>query len=108
MMSGTMSKEENSRARVSHHILPASSNLLGLCFILLSLMKVTKANFATLIDECVAVAIVQFLTASIFSYMSIRTSTENADRFERTADVIFLSGLALLAIVALVIVLEFI
>lgn len=108
ILGSVTSTAESGRAQVSHHILPTSANLLGLCFLLLSLMKVTKASFATLIDECVGVAIIVFLAASIFSYMSIRTASERADRFERIADVIFLSGLGLLAIVAMIIVLEFI
>lgn len=87
-----MSDDRNGRKSISHHILPTSSNLLGLCFVLLSFMKVTKTGLVTIIDELVAIAVVLFLAASIFSYVSIRTSTKRSDRYEKIADIIFLAG----------------
>jgi hypothetical protein len=101
-----MSDERNGKNSVSHHILPTSANLLGLCFVLLSFMKVTKTGLETMIDELVAVAVVLFLAASILSYMSIRTASKKSDHYEKIADVIFLSALGLLAVTALVIVFE--
>jgi len=103
-----MSENGNGKKYISHHILPASSNLLGLCFILLSFMKVTKTGLETIIDELLAVAVVLFLAASIFSYASIRSTPNKTDRYEKIADIIFLSGLGLLAATAVVIVFEII
>jgi len=92
---------------VSHHILPTASNLLGLCFVILSFMKITKTGMETIIDEMVSVAIVVFLTASILSYASIRSSMR-ADRLEKAADIVFLGGLVLLTVTALVTIFEII
>jgi len=103
-----MSDEKNGKSTISNHILPTASNLLGLCFVILSFMKVTKMGLETIIDELVAVAIVLFLAASVLSYVSIRTASQKADRYEKVADVIFLSGLSLLTITALVVVFEII
>jgi len=98
-------KENNDRMYISHHILPTAANLLGLCFVILSFMKVTRMGLETIIDELVAAAIVIFLTACVFSYASIRSS-KGDDSYERVADSIFMSGLFLLTMAALVIVFE--
>jgi len=90
---------------ISHHILPTAANLLGLCFVILSVIKVMKIGAQTMIDELVAVAIVIFLIASILSYASIR-SKDRAEIFEKIADVVFLAGLGLLTISAVIIVFE--
>ena len=103
-----MSDEKNGKKSISHHIFPTSSNLLGLCFVILSFMKVTKMGLETMIDELLAIAVVLFLAASIFSYASIRTASNKSDHYEKIADVIFLSGLGLLAITSVIIVFEII
>ena len=99
-----MSKDQNEK-NISHHILPTSSNLLGLCFVILSFMKVTKTGMETVIDEMVSTAIVVFLAASILSYASIR-SRAGTERLEKAADVIFLCGLGLLTMTALITIFE--
>jgi hypothetical protein len=99
-------KDDRDGKNISYHILPTSSNLLGLCFVILSFMKVTKIGLETLIDELVAVAISLFLAASILSYASIRTTSKKADHYEKIADLIFLSGLGLLTVSAIVVIFE--
>jgi hypothetical protein len=59
---------------MSNHILPTSGNLLGLCFAVLSLIKVSGFANETIIDEVIAFAIVLFLLASIVSCPSMRSS----------------------------------
>ncbi len=102
-----MTENGNGKKYVSHHILPTAANLLGLCFVILSFMKVTKMGMETIIDEMVAAAIVIFLGASVFSYASIRSETRTA-RYEKIADVVFLAGLGLLTVTALIIAFEII
>jgi len=103
-----MTDEKNGKNTISNHILPTASNLMGLCFVILSFMKVTKIGLETIIDELMAVAIILFLMASVLSYVSIRTTSKKSDHYEKIADVVFLSGLGLLGITALIIVFEFI
>jgi len=103
-----MSDEKNGKNTISNHILPTSSNLLGLCFVILSFMKVTKMGLETIIDELVATAIFLFLAASVLSYVAIRTTSNTSDRYEKIADGIFLAGLGLLTITALIVVFEII
>ena len=92
-----MSKPENNKKNISRHILPTSANLLGLCFVILSFIRVLKLGNETIIDELVAVAIVLFFTSSFFSYVSMR-SNRWAESCEKIADTIFLIGLFLLSV----------
>jgi hypothetical protein len=92
-----MSETENNKKNISKHILPTSANLLGLCFLILSFIKVLKLGSETLVDELVAIAILFFLVSSFCSYASMR-STRWEQLYERIADTIFLIGLILLSI----------
>ena len=94
-----MSSERNDRQNMSKHILPTSGNLLGLCFAILSFIKVSGLGNQTIIDEILVVAIVLFLVASIISYVSIRSSTKGG-YYERISEIIFLGGLSLMACIA--------
>jgi len=97
-----MTAGNNDRKNVSKHILPASSNLLGLCFLILSLKKLWKGNgVGRIIDKMDGVVILIFLTASLLSYASMR-ATRHGDRYEKTADIFFLAGLLLLSLIAIV------
>jgi hypothetical protein len=100
-----MMKNENNKNNMSNHILPTSSNLLGLCFVILNFIKLSKIANETVIDEISAVAIVLFFTASLLSYVSIR-SERAGESYEKTAEMIFLGGLVLLAGVSIAVVFE--
>jgi hypothetical protein len=91
------------KIRVSMHVLPASATLLGLCFVVLSSIKVLGVQDKTLIDELSGAATLFFLASSIFSYASMRT-VKRAVFFERLADIIFIGGLSFLTLVSLIII----
>ncbi|MDD1744835.1 MAG: hypothetical protein LUQ20_03350 [Candidatus Methanoperedens sp.] len=94
-----MPSEKNERVNMSKHILPTSGNLLGLCFAILSFIKVSHLSNETLIDEIIVLAIVLFLIASIISYASMK-SLSKGERYERIAEFIFLGGLTVMGICA--------
>ncbi len=100
-----MDNQKNGRRYISHHILPAASNLLGLCFVILSFIKVSKLGAETVIDDVLVAPILMFMISCVFSYVSIR-STHEADVWERTADYFFLLGLSFLTIISLIVVFE--
>ena len=77
----------------SPHILSTSANLLGLCFIVLTSLKVLKIGAITIIDELTAGAIIMFMTSCVLSFLSMRNSKAPSFRYERIADIIFLLGL---------------
>jgi len=100
-----MSETANNKKNISRHILPTSANLLGLCFVILSFIRVLKLGNETIIDELVTVAIVLFFTSSFFSYVSMR-SNRWAESCERIADTIFLIGLFLLSLCSVLVAYE--
>jgi hypothetical protein len=80
----------------SPHILNASSNLLGLCFVVLTSLKLFKISGSTVIDEITTIAIVLFMVSCILSFLSIRGSMKTSSKYENIADYLFLGGLVLL------------
>lgn len=102
-----MSENKNDFKNVSKHILPTSSNLLGLCFILISFLKLWKIDkkIDLILDIFVGMAITLFLFSSIFSYMSMRAG-KKAFLYEKIADIIFLIGLFFITLISLMITFE--
>jgi hypothetical protein len=98
--------ESKDRKNVAKHILPTSANLLGLCFVVLSYIRLAKLSAETIIDESLGVVIVLFLFSSIFSYASMR-SNRHSEIYEKIADIIFLIGLGFLTFVAMLVLFEF-
>ena len=74
------------------HILNASSNLLGICFVLVTGLKLTKASDNTWADEVSLMAGFCLLSSCVLSYISIRNEQQTL-RYERAADYLFLFGL---------------
>ncbi len=78
----------------SPHILNASSNLLGICFVILTSLKLLKISQKTIIDELTIFATLLFMTSCILSFLSIRGSNEKINSiYEKIADYFFLGGL---------------
>lgn len=85
-------------------ILNTSSNLLGLCFIVLTSFKVLKLKQTSLIDELTAISTVSFMVSSILSFLSIRSNNSKLSmKYENFADFIFITGLSVLFITTMVI-----
>jgi hypothetical protein len=90
------------------HILNTSATLLGLCFVVLTSLKVNKFSEGSIIDELTSFAIIMFLTSCVFSYLSIRSSNHFIEKFEKIADIVFLLGLFLLFVITILITFNFI
>jgi hypothetical protein len=97
-----MSEARNDKKNIARHILPTSSNLLGLCFVILTFIKILKLGHETLLDEIVSTAIVLFFISSFFSYVSMR-SDRWTQLYEKIADSIFLIGLFLLSMASILV-----
>ncbi len=80
----------------SPHILNASSNLLGICFIVLTSLKLLDKSAKSVIDEITLSAIILFMASCLLSFLSIRNTNSLADKMEKLADIIFMAGLVLL------------
>ena len=93
----------------SPHILSTSSNLLGFCLIVMTSLKISDHAEATVLDELTGIASVLLMASCILSFLSMRTiQAHRAERLERTADVVFLTGLSLVFIAILLIAFHFI
>jgi drug/metabolite transporter (DMT)-like permease len=82
------------------HILNASSNLLGICFIIITGLKLTNVASNTLADDVSLFAALNFLSACVLSYLSIRIEKQSIP-LERWADYLFLVGMISLFIAIL-------
>jgi hypothetical protein len=83
----------------SPHILNTSATLLGLCFVVLTSLKVNSLQEKSIIDELTAMAVFMFMTSCVLSFLSMRSNGRTGIRFERIADLIFLTGLFFLFII---------
>lgn len=93
---------EGDTGGMQFHILPASSNLLGISLLTITGLRVANISQHTFADEIAWVAAFCFSTACLLSYLAIRRRARAA-QFEHWADRLFLVGLAslLLSVVAL-------
>ncbi len=88
---------------LSHHILPTSATMIGICTTFIGLVKLAEAKLGpSHVDEYAALAALLFLISAASSYLSIRYS--NLGRLgrycERLADTLFLAGLFSITIIA--------
>ncbi len=78
------------------HILNASSNLLGICFIIITGLRLASANVRSYADEVAWVAALLLFIAALNAYLAIRN--EGAHQWQVVlADWAFLGGMTALA-----------
>jgi hypothetical protein len=90
----------------SPHILNAASNLLGLCFVVLTSLKLLNMAAKTYIDETVTIALVFFMLSCILSFLSIKGTIKTGGRVESFADYLFLGGMTVLFLTAILIIFD--
>jgi hypothetical protein len=98
----------DSQPEKSPHILNTSANLLGICFIVLTSFKVLGKSDESVIDEITLAALILFMSSCLFSFLSIRSNSERSLKYEKIADIIFLSGLSVLFITTILFAFNFI
>lgn len=90
-------------AGLASHILPVSGTMIGVCVTLVGLVKVAELRSGnTHVDEYAALAAISFLASALTSYLSIRYTqkTKLSYRLEQLADVIFITALIAITLVA--------
>lgn len=80
----------------SPHVLNASSNLIGICFLVITSLRFFSKSSLTLIDELSSVAMVFFMSAALISFLSLNRQNSRGVLLERIASVLFLVGLVIL------------
>ena len=83
------------------HILNAASNLLGIAFVIIAGLNVTRLTGRTLADEVAWLAAILLSLSCLLSYLAIRSEPKGA-RAEAWADLAFMLGLVALFAAVLV------
>src|SRR5205809_3956352 len=76
----------------SPHILNASSNLLGLCFIVLTSLRLLKVEDRNTMSILATVATTLFMTSTLLSFLSLKRDSTISKKLERIADYVFIAG----------------
>lgn len=83
------------------HILNASTNLLGICLVIITGLKLASANHRSLADELAWVSATLLFAAALNAYLAIRNHGARAWQ-ARVADITFLAGMSALAVSVLI------
>ena len=83
---------------LSAHILPTSATMIGVCMTVLSIghLRQGRGSSGMVIDKLLAIDALLFLTSAVLSFISMRS--RGGVHHERRAELVFLVGLAVLAI----------
>ncbi len=97
----------DNESKLSHHILPTSAQLVGVCVTVISLIKVLHiGQVGIIISRLLAVNCILFTVSALLSYASMRGY--KMERMERYADQFFMIGLMELSGCALLLAFEII
>ncbi len=89
----------------SPHILGTASNLLGFCLVVLTAIHFTNKPAESFVDEATAGIALLLLFSAILSFSAIRTTkSHHALRMEKWADYLFMTALAGIFLIILVVI----
>jgi hypothetical protein len=86
---------------LSAHILPTSATMIGVCMTVLSIGHLARGGVRVVIDKLLAGDAVVFLVSAVLSFMSLRPGQSRL-RYEWWGELVFICGLAMLALGAVV------
>jgi len=93
----------------SQHILNTSANLLGFCLFVITSLRIADKIESHLIDEFTSVIALMLTISCVFSFISIKTKSEQREvRLETIADYFFMGSLIGIFVIILLITLNFI
>ena len=98
-------KNHNSNSNtidLSHHILPNSATMVGVCIMVISIVKSLGPGLANhLIHKALAIDSLLFMISALLSFSSIRLE-QPAVLLERWAEMIFLVGLVSMTLITVI------
>ncbi len=98
-----MRKDNND---LSHHILPNSATMVGVCIMVISIVKSQPSDLVSyLIDKALAIDSLLFTISALLSFLSIRLE-KSSEGLERWAEIIFILGLVSMMLIAVVLAFE--
>jgi magnesium-transporting ATPase (P-type) len=92
--------EDEAHGRMAERILSTSGTMVGVCATMIGLVKLTEVRRGlSHIDELAGVTAVLFVFCALLAYLALRSRRPLwRARLEATADLMFLIGLAALAV----------
>lgn len=94
--------EQGDGRRVTHHILPTSATMVGVCVTVMSILRIQGMTPSEhVLGFVLAVDCLVFLGSAVLSYLSLR-KPGRAVALERTADTAFIYGLGLMVVAMVV------
>lgn len=97
-----MRQKNNSDNDLTHHILPNSATMVGVCIMVISIVKGMPNDAVNyFIDKALAIDCVLFMISALFSFLSIRLEKSTLG-LERLAEAIFIFGLVSMTIIAVI------
>jgi hypothetical protein len=83
---------------LSNHILYVSATMVGVCMTMLSIIQIVpRERISRWVDDALSLDSILFLASTLLSYWALRHELVS-DKYEKTADLVFLAGLTLLVI----------
>ena len=97
-----MKNNTNTSNDLSHHILPNSATMVGVCIMVISIVKSMGPGLTNyLIDKALAIDSLLFMISALLSFSSIRLE-QSAISLERWAEIIFLLALVSMTLITLI------
>ncbi|BEP35412.1 hypothetical protein GmRootV59_23830 [Variovorax sp. V59] len=88
----------SSEGGLSAHILPTSATMIGVCMTVMSIGHLgPRDDLRLLIDRLLAIDALVFLASALLSFISMRSRSSGV-RLEAWGEMVFIAGLALLAL----------
>lgn len=95
--------------RTSQHILNTAANLLGFCLFVITSVHVSDFSETSIIDELTSVVALFLIISCMFSFYSIKTSSEKRGvKAEYIADLLFAAALTGILLIIILIAFNFI
>jgi hypothetical protein len=94
---------------LSEHIFSVSAAMVGVCITVIGLFRIVSRSqhVDSVADNMLSIDALVFLGSCFLSYLGLRArATDNKKRFERAADYLFLAGLTMMSVVAVLIAYE--
>ena len=94
--------------KIASNILNTSANLLGFCLFVITSIHINNYAESSIIDESTSLIALLLICSSLFSFFSIRASSEkNAEKLEAIAEYLFAGSLIGIFIIILLIVFNY-
>ena len=90
------------------HIFSVSAAMVGVCLTVIGIFQIGKLKeVGSISDNILAIDAMAFLFSCILSYIALRTRTQKRrQRIEKIADLVFMGGLCLMAVVCFLVAYE--